>query len=188
MAPMYHLCPTIARYSHHYSLYKLYPRFSKDHSPTKPVATTEQKLLPFGQSNSPVSQHMLQLQKLYPLRDHSSIQLVLSTRKPSTQNRKPPTASPPQSKEPPPPNVLSVPSNEMENDEEGEVRKHLKPTPKPLGITSLWGARRYQASFKRLDQRSIDTDSGFRVGQSCKSFPTQYNNYKNNDFKQSQYS
>jgi len=46
----------------------------------------------------------------------------------------------------------------MENDEEIEVKKHLKPIPKPLGITSLWGARRYQASFKRLDQRSIDTD------------------------------
>ena len=44
------------------------------------------------------------------------------------------------------------------NDEEIEVRKHLKSTPKPLGITSSWGARRYQASFKRLDQRSIDID------------------------------
>jgi len=48
--------------------------------------------------------------------------------------------------------------DETENDEEWEVWKHLKPTPKPLGITSSWGARRYQASFKRLDQRSIDTN------------------------------
>ena len=48
--------------------------------------------------------------------------------------------------------------DETENDEEIEVRKHLKPTPKPLGITSSWGARRYQAIFKRLDQRSIDTN------------------------------
>jgi len=32
--------------------------------------------------------------------------------------------------------LARVSGDEMENDEEIEVRKHLKPTPKPLSITS----------------------------------------------------